>query len=50
MSQTISDVLVEHLVNAGVQRIYGLVGDSLEELLVGTSPSAREAADQEICT
>ena len=29
MSQTISDVLVEHLVNAGVQRIYGLVGDSL---------------------
>src|SRR2546426_9843099 len=29
MSQTISDIFVEHLVQAGVQRIYGIVGDSL---------------------
>src|SRR2546423_5676427 len=33
MSQTISDVFVEHLVEAGVQRIYGLVGDSLNPVV-----------------
>jgi pyruvate dehydrogenase (quinone) len=33
MSQTISDVLVEHLVQAGVQRIYGIVGDSLNPVV-----------------
>src|SRR5207244_3787060 len=33
MSQTISDVFVEHLVQAGVQRIYGIVGDSLNPVV-----------------
>src|ERR1700743_2533846 len=33
MSKTISDVLVEHLVAAGVKRIYGIVGDSLNPVL-----------------
>jgi len=33
MSQTISDIFVEHLVQAGVQRIYGIVGDSLNPVV-----------------
>jgi pyruvate dehydrogenase (quinone) len=33
MSQTVSDVFVEHLVQAGVQRIYGIVGDSLNPVV-----------------
>src|SRR5713101_7578260 len=33
MSQTIADVFVEHLVHAGVQRIYGIVGDSLNPVV-----------------
>src|SRR5260370_13151309 len=33
MSQTISDVFVEQLVEAGVQRIYGIVGDSLNPVV-----------------
>src|SRR6266516_4215724 len=33
MSQTISDVFVEYLVQAGVQRIYGIVGDSLNPVV-----------------
>lgn len=33
MSQTISDVFVDHLVQAGVQRIYGVVEDSLNPVV-----------------
>src|SRR5258708_20839294 len=33
MSQTIADVFVEHLVHAGVQRLYGIVGDSLNPVV-----------------
>src|SRR5260221_5838959 len=33
MSQTIADVFVAHLVEAGVQRIYGIVGDSLNPVV-----------------
>jgi len=33
MSQTIADVFVDHLVHAGVQRIYGIVGDSLNPVV-----------------
>src|SRR6266516_4473564 len=33
MSQTISDVFVEYLVQAGVQRIYSIVGDSLNPVV-----------------
>lgn len=32
MSQTIAEALVDHLVQAGVQRIYGIVGDSLNPI------------------
>ena len=42
MSQTIADVFVEHLVHAGVQRLYGIVGDSLNPVVVDviTDPNA----------
>ena len=33
MSQTISDVFVEHLVQAGVQRLYGIVAESLNPVV-----------------
>ncbi|WHY75431.1 ubiquinone-dependent pyruvate dehydrogenase [Neobacillus sp. WH10] len=33
MAKTIADVLIETLVNAGVKRIYGIVGDSLNAIL-----------------
>lgn len=33
MKKTIADVLVEALLNAGIKRIYGIVGDSLNAVL-----------------
>lgn len=33
MKKTVADVLVESLLNAGIKRIYGIVGDSLNAVL-----------------
>lgn len=33
MKQTIADLLIDSLLNAGVKRIYGIVGDSLNAVL-----------------
>ncbi len=32
MAKKVADVFIETLVNAGVKRVYGLVGDSLKGL------------------
>ena len=32
MAKTVADIFIETLVNAGVKRVYGVVGDSLNGL------------------
>lgn len=33
MKKTVADVVIKALLNAGVKRIYGIVGDSLNAIL-----------------
>jgi pyruvate dehydrogenase (quinone) len=32
MAKTVAEIFIETLVNAGVRRVYGVVGDSLERV------------------
>lgn len=41
MAKTIADLLIDSLLNAGVKRIYGIVGDSLNAVLDSIRRSGR---------
>ncbi|MFE5294011.1 hypothetical protein ACFQ8T_17675, partial [Isoptericola sp. NPDC056618] len=43
MARTVAEHLVDQLVAAGVKRIYGIVGDSLNPVVGGRRPPARRA-------
>lgn len=39
MAQTVADLLIDSLLKAGINRIYGIVGDSLNAVLDSVKPT-----------